>query len=126
MDCIYVKEEVIDENEFETHPLTDTGDGKGLIVGENVKKEIDFDEALEMDSRRDSFGGEGAIEDEKKKARYHQDLELVVKKESASTAVHHVRNIKKEDKRFHCDHVSLGLNERLIFFKPFIYHIFHS
>ena len=49
MDFIHVKEEIIDNNEFETHPVTNTGDWGGLPVGGNVKKKIELDEELEME-----------------------------------------------------------------------------
>ena len=75
MEFIYVEEKVIDESEFETHPVTDPVDGEGLTFGGDVKEEIDFDTELGMNSRRDIFDGESAIEDEKKEKIFNQDLE---------------------------------------------------
>ena len=61
MECIYVKEEVIDENELETHPVKDTGDGEGLNDGGNVKEEIDLHDEIEMDFSRETLFGEDAV-----------------------------------------------------------------
>ena len=42
MEYIYVKREVIDENEFGTHPITDTLNGESFSVSEDKKKETNL------------------------------------------------------------------------------------
>ena len=103
MEYIFVKEEVIDEKEFETHPVSDTG------VGENVKEEIDFEEELEMDLKRETFVNKDAIEEKMEIDEFYQgkgfyrDFEQKVTNEENPAVVRHVRDINMNDKIFHCN-----------------------
>ena len=109
MECIYIKEEVIDENEFETHPVTNTGDWGGLPVGVNVKEKIDFHEELEMDLKRETFAKKYAIGDKDEgevsysKERFKQDSKPNVENKDVPLVAQRDRDMSIEDEIFRCD-----------------------
>ena len=119
MECIYVKEEVIDESECETHPVTDTGDEGSLTVGENVKEEIDLHEELGMDLKRETLFEEGAIGDYNEGEasfsvkRCKQDLKSVVKNEVVPTVANLDRDITIKGKIFYCNECEYKTKQKI-------------